>query len=211
MANIRHYQFIVLGMVLLLAAVSPARGAEPAAEKAAAEKTTAPKQLVVYADKDSPENSFYPSQYIGDAAAITFDEGWTEKPQSGKTCMRVIYAPQGDFGWAGLYWVNPAGNWGKQKGGYDLRFAKRLTFWARGEKGGEHIAVFRYGGIKGAFNDSDNHGIGPLVLTNEWTQYTVDLSKRNLKYISAGFSFALTKAHNREGVVFYVDNVKFEE
>ncbi|MBU1087616.1 MAG: hypothetical protein KKD05_08915 [Candidatus Omnitrophica bacterium] len=168
------------------------------------------KQQIVYSDKDAAENSFFPSQTIGDGPAIEFDQGWQENPQSGSTCVKIKYNATGDFGWAGLYWVNPVGNWGQKKGGYDLRFAKKLTFWAKGEKGGEHIAVFRLGGLKGTYPDSDNHGIGPVVLTPEWKQYAVDVSQRNLKYIFAGFSFALTKAHNRKGCIFYLDNIKYE-
>jgi hypothetical protein len=174
------------------------------------EKNSEPAEKVVYYDKGSPENSFFPSQTIGDGQAIEFDESWMKDPQSGRTCIKIKYSAIGDFGWAGLYWVNPPGNWGERKGGYDLSFAKKLTFWAKGEKGGEHIAVFRLGGLKGNYPDSDNHGLGPVVLTDQWKQYSVDLSKRNLKYIFAGFSFALTKAHNRKGCVFYLDNIKYE-
>ena len=154
------------------------------------------------------ETLFY--KKIADVSALEFDDGWTENPQSGKTCIRVQYNATGSFGWAGLYWVNPKGNWGNEKGGYDLRFAKKLTFWVRGEKGQEHIAVFKFGGLKGVYPDSDNHGMGPVVLTDKWQQLTVDVSTRDMRYISAGFSLALTKAHNRKGCVFYLDNIQYE-
>ncbi|MBU0633964.1 MAG: hypothetical protein KKB82_05630 [Candidatus Omnitrophica bacterium] len=176
-----------------------------------AENEVKKQELIVYYDKNYPDNHYHPSGRIGDAQDLKFDDGWENMPVSGKTCVRIEYRAQGDFGWVGLYWLNPELNWGNQRGGgYDLRFAKKLTFWAKGEKGGEHIAVFKFGGIKGLYTDSDNHGIGPLVLTADWKQYTVDVSKRNMRYISAGFSFALTKAHNREGCVFYIDDIKYE-
>ena len=195
---------------MVLQAIFPwvCRAAEGTAAAAAPATPAAP--FVVYRDDGFAGNKFQPTEYIGDKEALQFDTGWKEGAQEGQTCIKVTYKAIGDYGWAGLYWVNPAGNWGNQRGGYDLRFAKKLTFWARGEKGGEHIAVFRYGGIKGNFSDSDNHGIGPLVLTKEWKQYTVDLSNRSLKYISAGFSFALTKAHNRQGCIFYLDAIQYE-
>lgn len=169
-----------------------------------------PQQLIVYSDKDSPENHFYPSGKIADVEDIELDEGWKENPQSGATCIRITYKAAGSYGWAGIYWLNPKNNWGEQKGGFNLCFAKKLTFWAKGEKGGEHIAVFKFGGLKGFFPDSDNHGMGPVVLTDKWQEYMVDVSERNMRYISAGFSFALTKAHNRKGCIFYIDNIKYE-
>ncbi|MBU4305305.1 MAG: hypothetical protein KJ893_06775 [Candidatus Omnitrophica bacterium] len=167
-------------------------------------------QLVVYEDKDSAENHFYPSEWIADSQDLELDDACKDNPHSGDTCIRVKYKAKGSFGWAGIYWVNPKGNWGNLKGGYDLRFAKKLTFWASGEKGGEHIAVFRFGGIKGIFSDSDIHGLGPVVLTKEWKQYEIDVSSRNMRYISTGFGFALTKAHNKQGCVFYLDDIKYE-
>ena len=184
---------------------------EPAENPAVSAVVAAePQKFVVYDDKDSAWNHYSPSEKIADASALEIDDGCAENPQSGKTCIKVQYNATGGFGWAGLYWVNPKGNWGNEKGGYDLRSAKKLTFWVRGEKGGEHVAVFKFGGLKGVYPDSDNHGMGPVVLTDQWQQLTVDVSTRNMSYISAGFSFALTKAHNRKGCVFYLDNIQYE-
>ncbi len=173
-------------------------------------KQTQAKQLVVYTDQGSEDNHYYPTQRIGDGDALQFDDGWPENPRSGNTCIKIQYKATGNFGFAGIYWVNPKANWGDQKGGYDLRFASKLTFWVRGEKGGEHIAVFKFGGFKGIYPDSDNHGIGPMVLTKEWQKISVDVSTRNMRYISAGFSFAIAKAYNRKGCIFYIDDIKYE-
>ena len=168
------------------------------------------KELIVYSDKGHQQNHYYPSEWIGDKQDLVLDEADKTNPHSGNTCIRIEYKAEGDFGWAGIYWVNPEGNWGNERGGYDLRFAKKLTFWAKGQKGGEHIAVFKFGGLKGLYPDSDNHGMGPVVLTPEWKQYTVDVSKRNMRYITAGFSFYLAKAYNRQGCIFYIDDIKYE-
>jgi len=184
----------------------------PADEKTAsapAEKKNH-RELIVYYDHGSAENHYFPTERIGDAQALKFDDASTENPQSGQTCIKIEYQPVGDFGFAGIYWVNPKGNWGNQRGGYDLRFASKLTFWVRGEKGGEHIAVFKFGGLKGIYSDSDNHGIGPIVLTKDWQKITVDVSKRDMRRISAGFSFAVAKAYNRKGCIFYIDNIRYE-
>jgi len=39
---------------------------------------------------------------------------------------------------------------------------KKLSFWARGDKGGEKIAEFKVGGITGEHGDSDSASIGPV-------------------------------------------------
>ncbi|MBU1044499.1 MAG: hypothetical protein KJ915_08915 [Candidatus Omnitrophica bacterium] len=175
-----------------------------------AAKDKAQSEFIVYYDKDFIDNHYFASEMIGDSGAIEFDDGWKENPQSGNTCIQIKYNATGYFGGAGLYWVNPAGNWGQQKGGYDLRFAKELTFWVRGEKGGEHIAVFKFGGLKGLCPDSDSYGIGPIVLTDNWQKLSVNLKGIDMSRISAGFSFEISKAYNRKGCIFYIDNVKYE-
>ncbi len=176
----------------------------------AGEKGSQKEVRAVYTDKGAPENAYHLSQFIGDVEDLEFDEGCAENARVGETCVRFNYKAAGNHGWVGAYWVNPPANWGDERGGYDLREAKKLTFWARGEKGGEHIAVFRFGGFKGLFSDTDIHGIGPVVLTPEWRQYVIDLDCRNMRYISAGFGFCVSKNYNRQGCVFYVDDIKYE-
>ncbi|MFH1776063.1 MAG: hypothetical protein ABH952_00650 [Candidatus Omnitrophota bacterium] len=169
-----------------------------------------PQEVIVYYDHGDKNNYYHPSVQFGDEKDLNINDRSTFNPQSGMTCIKVIYTPKGDFGWAGLYWLNPADNWGVIDDGIDLSFAKKLTFWAKGENGGEKVAVFKYGGIKNIYNDSDNHGIGPVELTDKWQQYTIDLSKRNLKYIIGGFCFQISKLHNLRGATFYIDNIRYE-
>lgn len=75
------------------------------------------------------------------------------RPHSGETCIRVDYKdPQG---WAGVVWQSPAGDWGDKPGGWNLSGAERLSFWARGARGGE-IVKFEFGllGKDKRFSDS---------------------------------------------------------
>jgi hypothetical protein len=46
--------------------------------------------------------------------------------------------------WGGVVWQHPANDWGDANGGFNLTGAKKLTFWARGEKGGEKVS-FEFG------------------------------------------------------------------
>lgn len=113
--------------------------------------------------------------------------------------------------WAGVYWQNPVNNWGSaQNAGYDLSGATKLTFWARGQNGGERIQEFKIGGIMGEYSDSDTAGIGPVVLDKEWKQYTIDLKNRDLKYIIGGFAWSTNLDVNPEGCTFYLDEIRYE-
>jgi len=112
--------------------------------------------------------------------------------------------------WAGVYWLYPGNQWGRKQAGFDLTGAKKLTFWARGEVGGEVIQEFKMGGVSGKFRDSDTAGIGPVVLTPEWQQYEVPLEGVNLSYISGGFCWSTNLDRNRNGCTFYLDDIAYE-
>ena len=113
--------------------------------------------------------------------------------------------------WAGIYWLNPANNWGQKKeGGFTLTGAQKLTFWAKGEKGGEQIQEFIVGGIQGDYPDSDKMVIGPVILSSEWRQYIIDLRGKDLSYISGGFAWSTGISVNPESCTFYLDEIKFE-
>ena len=149
---------------------------------------------------------------MGDYSDIAIDQGWADNPRSGTTCLKITYKPNVSQGarWAGVFWQNPANNWGDRKGGFDLTGAKKLVFWARGEKGGERIEEFKIGGISGAYPDSDSSGIGPVILTKEWKQYEIDLEGKDLSYISGGFCWATNLDVNPEGCIFYLDDIRYE-
>ena len=143
------------------------------------------------------------------------DDGWSQQCKEGKTCIKAVYdisCSLQDQRWGGVYWLNPADNWGERKGGYDLTGATKLVFWARGEKGGEQIAEFKVGGvgISRPFPDSDTAGIGPVILAPEWRQYSIDLRGRDLSYISGGFAWAANTDANPDGCTFFLDDIHFE-
>ncbi len=169
-------------------------------------------EFVVYRDKRYKQNHYIPSGWMGDRGDIGLNENWMDNSYSGRTCIKVTYSGQGsqNAGWAGIYWQNPANNWGFTKGGYDLTGAKKLTFWARGEEGGEVIAEFKMGGVGGDYPDSDSTSIGPVELTDEWHRYTIDLEGLDLSYISGGFCWVVSKIFNPDGCMFYLDEIKYE-
>ena len=170
------------------------------------------KAFVVYSDASAPDNHFDPSGWMGDVQDIKVSQEYTQNPHSGGTCIQIGYSAkksQGS-GWAGVYWQNPSNNWGTRPGGYDLTGAKKVTFWAKGEKGGERIEEFKVGGIANEYPDSDVIGIGPVVLTAEWQQYSIDLEGKDLSSISGGFCWVANADSNTQGFAFYLDDIKYE-
>jgi hypothetical protein len=166
----------------------------------------------VYLDKGSVNNHFIPSGWMGDYGDIKFDAGSTEDPYMGETCIKIEYSAKASQGarWAGIYWQNPANNWGDKPGGFDLSNATKLTFWAKGAKGGERIEEFKVGGIFGEYADSDVAGIGPVILTKEWKKYTIDLKGKDFSSIIGGFCWVTNADVNPEGATFYLDEIRYE-
>ena len=177
------------------------------------------KELVVYKDKNSKDNHYIPSGWMGDTGDIKMNDQFAENPHSGTSCIQFVYNAKksSNQGWAGVYWQNPANNWGSKKGGYDLSNMTKLTFWARGAKGGERIEEFKVGGIMAEYSDSDSAMIGPVILNKDWTQYSIDLKGKDLSYIIGGFCFSTNmesqkpEAKQDDGsIVFYLDEIKYE-
>lgn len=166
----------------------------------------------IYADRSTAGNHFIPSGYMGDYGDVKYDGASKEDAYLGDTCIKIVYSGKAAQGarWAGVYWLNPANNWGTVDAGFDLSKASKLTFWARGEKGGERIEEFKVGGIMAEFSDSDSATIGPVLLNKEWTQYTIDLKGKDMSYIIGGFAWSTNVDNNPDGAAFYLDEIKFE-
>jgi hypothetical protein len=162
----------------------------------------------VYTDALDKQNHFIPAGWMGDTGDIKYSDKWATNPKSGKTCIQIKYSAdkkQG-AGWAGIYWQNPANNWGNSKGGFNLSGATTLSFWARGDKGGEQ-AEFKIGGIAGDYPDSMTATTGPVELTKEWKQFSIDISKEDMLYINGGFCVVLTADANSTGAVILIDDI----
>ena len=170
--------------------------------------------FIVYQDKGS-RNRFIPSGYMPTGECLLQDDAWINNCVEGKTCIKAVYdvdCSKKGRQWAGIYWLNPADNWGSKKGGYNLTGATKLFFWAKGDKGGERIEEFKVGGvgINQDYPDSDSASIGPVILTNEWKEYAIDLRGKDLSYISGGFAWAANVEFNPESCVFYLDHIRYE-
>jgi exo-beta-1,3-glucanase (GH17 family) len=181
---------------------------------AAPELSPADMPFAVYDYFAGPGNHYVPSGSMGDHIAVRMTEDWTGDPHDGKTCIRVTYGGPvaGGVGWAGVYWQDPVDNWGTVPGpvGYDLRHATQLTFWVRGETGGERVQ-FLVGGIDGEYGDSLNPAVKTPVLrlSTNWRQVTIDLTGVDLTHIIGGFGWVATGQDNPGGATFYLDDIMY--
>jgi len=175
--------------------------AEQAAAQASAANDGKPADLPLwlYADgmRDQP---FIPSGYMGGAAGITMTPDATDNPHTGDTVLKAEF--NGTGGWAGVVWQDPANDWGDAKGGYDVSGAKALTFWARGQNGGEKVK-FGLGliGRDKPYFDTATAEIEP-ALTADWKQYNIPLTNRDLSRIKTGFYWVAGQP-----VTFYLDDI----
>lgn len=181
-----------------------------------AESKTANFPFYVYADSNSLDNHFIPSGWMPATAArdIKIDINNKGTAYSGESCIKIEYKNNSGTRWAGIYWQNPANNWGTvPNAGYNLQGATKLTFWVKGEKGNEVINEFKVGGIAGGeYIDSDSQSIGPIRLTPEWQKYEIDLRGKDLSSIIGGFCWATNiDVNDPEGVTFYLDEIRYEK
>ena len=170
--------------------------------------------IYVYADWMAPHNHFVPEGFMGCYQGIDMDEKDTSSPYSGSTSIKITYTPLASCKqkWAGVYWWDPpGGDWCRKEGGYDLTGWTKLTFWARGENGGEPVE-FKVGGLMkpdGQACDSIviPYTTDPMTLTDTWTQYSISLYGADLSHIAGGFVWV---TNSEDPITLYLDEIRFE-
>ena len=196
-------------------AAAPTAPATPAADTSvpAASTPSADAKTIVFLS-NSYQNRFVLSGFMPSGKCVRSNSFWTDNCQAGQRCIQITYdavCASSEQGWAGAYWLAHANDWGDIKPGRNLTGAHQLVFWARGDQGGEVIDAFKVGGISGhKYDDSDTASIGPITLTKEWKQYTIDLTGKNLSNIVGGFAWVANSKANAQAITFYVDNVYYE-
>ncbi len=162
-------------------------------------------------------STLYYEGFIGDGKAdgeyLTVDAHHASTSHTPPDCMRVRYEP-GPTGWAGQYWLNGADNWG-EAAGKDMTGYSRITFWARGEDGGERVE-FKAGALNLTKQEGIRHkdsfrtSLGRMSLTREWRRYTIDLAGLDLSSVIGAFAWVATVEDNPAGLVFYIDDLQYE-
>ena len=136
-------------------------------------------------------------------------------------CLQVTYNPGG--AWGGIFWwplsCGESGTpdaWDRVTGGTcginvlevgNLSVVNRLTFWARGDQGGE-VVEFKIGAVD--VLPSPGRSLGKVTLTRTWKQHEIDLEGMDLTNAIGLFLWVATDLDNPEGAVFYLDDIQFE-
>lgn len=187
----------------------------------------------IYDDVSSGGNHFHSYGKIPDQdASVEMNGSWPIEPHSGATAIRCEFAGSAGPSFGGFYLLNgvlPAGatspqvNFGAIPDAGITALsgaAENLTFWVRGERGGEQIDFFVAGVGRDArsgipiqpYPDSSprHPPFGSLfVLTTQWQRFTIDVSGLDLAYVLGGFGWAASSKHNPEGAVFYLDDIQY--
>lgn len=86
---------------------------------------------------------------------------------------------------------------------------ERLTFWARGERGGERIE-FVVGSNPGGLPPTPRRSLGTVTLGAAWERYEIDLGGIDLTDAIALFYLGASDGNNPDGAVFYLDDIQLE-
>jgi hypothetical protein len=137
------------------------------------------------------------------------------------SCCRFTYKPGGE--WGGVYWwpltcgaTGDEDAWNKvrsgtcginvlEAGGFGA--IHHLTFWARGDQGGE-VVEFKIGGTD--VSPKPGRSLGKVSLTSNWERYEIDVEGMDLTNAIGLFLWVATDIDNPEGAVFYLDGIQFE-
>lgn len=115
-------------------------------------------------------------------------------------------------GFGGACWKNKAGNEGEAPGD-NLSGARyrRISFWARGARGGE-VAEFRAGGmgnVKTRYSDSFDVTAGKIKLGTTWAEHSIYVMDADLSSVMTLFCALFYREDNADGAEIYVDDVQY--
>jgi exo-beta-1,3-glucanase (GH17 family) len=173
--------------------------------------------------KYSRYHYFFP-RFMGDYHKITMYECDRCNPASGEMSTKISFSFDGEKRWCGIYWLpmydfesgeNEKINWEDlpgvdiyEKMKIDKSLPVVLTFYARGEEGGEKLQ-FKVEGVRKGIKPVETEW---LTLEKEWKQYIIDLSDMDLSNVVGGFCCVASADKNprREKIQFNLDDIQYE-
>lgn len=135
---------------------------------------------------------------------------------TGSDCMRWTYRT--GVGWGGVLWWPFGCTWETASNhscsisvleAGDFSAVYRLSFWARGENGGERIE-FTVGSDPGGIPPTPKRSLGTITLGSGWQRYEINLSGMDLSNAISLFYWGASDDNNPGGAVFYLDDIQFE-
>ncbi|MEC9465380.1 MAG: family 16 glycosylhydrolase [Myxococcota bacterium] len=160
------------------------------------------------------DSYFSPSGYMGDGAvpgAVVETLVCPERAGDAQgQCHSFQYAT-GDIGWAGVYWQNPANNWGEQPGLPIAPGAQRVSFWAWAEE--EVVVEFLVGGVGDEEAPySDTFGVSREVTLGKTPQrYAVNLADVSYSKVVGGFGWSAEGPTDGSEVLMYIDDIQWQD
>jgi hypothetical protein len=166
------------------------------------------------------DQGFIPSGFMGDDAALTVDPKSMDHPHTPPHCQKWTYLPKGNKAptWAAVAWQYPENNWGDRPGknlngsGY-----RQVSVWARGVRDSAGVlpkVQFKAGGATAPgkpFQASFEVQGDFVQLTEEWKQYTLDVSGKNLSQVVVAFILVIRAQDvGPRGVTFYLDDIEYQ-
>ena len=109
-------------------------------------------------------------------------------------------------------------SWAAENKQFSINGAKKVTFYVMGEEGGEKVK-FKAAGkkidkiINGKVAKDVVFGIEsqPVVLTDEWKKFEIDLSRENLNGVSNPFAIGIDKDYNDKPIRIFVKAILLED
>jgi hypothetical protein len=163
---------------------------------------------------------FTPSGYMGDGEVLgrltaSVDARCKDRPGGAQgDCYRFEYR-RGAKGWAGVYWVYPANNWGSRPG-RPIDGARFRQVRVRAASDSEGLATnFVVGGIADPTlpNRDRVGGATSEVIGRDWKQIRIDVSGQDFDHVIGAFAWSLAFPMNRDdedAVVLYLDDLVWD-
>ncbi|MDR1440915.1 MAG: hypothetical protein LBJ02_00730 [Bifidobacteriaceae bacterium] len=183
--------------------------------------------LWVYLDREDGLNHFRERSFMGDNYDSVPEMDEAAEAHSGTSGIAAELDTAAHT-WGGYMFLNGSpeaesdageANGSGTPAGVDLTGAEKLTFYAKGESGGEQVEFFTAGfgweeGLKTAENadSADKITLGTVGLTKDWQEYEISLADADLSSIACGFAWVVTRDSNPgTGTVrFYMDDISFQ-
>ncbi len=144
----------------------------------------------------------------GEAENVVLEANYSEGLRPGDAdgkCLRLVYEP-GPTRWAAVYWqpLREAGiRTGKAVSG-----ASRVTFWAKGGKGGEIIDAKGAGTPAVALLKNSK----PMTLSGGWKHFEIELGDTDLSDVEGAFGvkWRSFESENPDGLTVFLDEIRYE-
>lgn len=175
------------------------------------------KAFIVYDDRDSGNENFFPSGWMGNITGLQasvanriVDGKCLLNPHDGFTCLKIAYPKiQSKAGWGGIFWEFPETN--ACGVGYYLEKYRGngesvdLRFWLRGERGGEYADI----GFRNSTTAGQTATLSKVViLSRVWEEFSLSLNDLPLNNVTGGFS--LSTLTSKGDTTIFADNIRVE-